>query len=766
MIIYIVDGMIRFHKDQPVELPRSAQKKNTPWIMAISSYDIIYVGDFRELPSQATTAIEQLKAITAAGYRTGLLQLSGIGVNRPARLHRDIRRMTDSGRLAHLDPSRSHSTDLLVAINPSSFTQPFRRGLQIDARFRMVLVQSAFQLIDRHDIFDWATINRNAEDFLGGEITWAPTNSIVRAQLNSLERWPRLSDVDWHECIDPAEWQMPRNGLHSSKPIVGRSAPPVDEAWPISVAEILSLYPDDTQCFVHILDGGPVLKALIGRYPENWNVFTSSEMTEKEFLSSIDFFVHSHHPAHANTVDPSLLRAMASGAVAILPPSYKAVFGESVAYAETSDVANEVRNLFVNRTRYLAMSEAGTHMVHDQFSPESLIDRIGKLVGPPERASTDIMVPGLELRPEDTLDRRRVMFITINGVGMGHLTRMLAIAKRCKKPIEPVFVTMSQALKVLRQQGYLAEYIPSRQYLDCDLNRWNESLRDEINEMISFYDPAVVIFDGNVPYQGLIEAIKANPAPRFIWSRRGMWRSDNTDIVGREKHFDIVLEPGDLAALDDHGITTRYRDRTFQVGPIRLLGPSEMLSREEARKELGLDVERPAVLIQLGAGNNYDYRSIHNLALAHTMDRYDAQIAVGEWLISDRSIDLPEGVTRMPGYPFAKYFKAFDMAISAVGYNSFHELLFAGVPTIFVPNEAMEQDNQLARALYADRQGLAVCVRTKEIYRLTAAIDRFFQPEERERIKSRLMALDPTNGAAEAASLIHELAYSRHVDRP
>lgn len=735
--------------------------------MAISSYDIIYVGDFREPPSRTTTAIDQLQAITAAGYRAGLLQLTGNGFNRPARLHRDVRHMIDSGRLAHLDPNRSVSTKLLVATDPSSFAEPFRRGLQIDAEFRVILVRSTSELTEYHHIRDWATIDRNAEDVLGGDIIWAPMNSITRAHLNDLERYPRLSDSDWHDCIDPSEWHLPRIGLHSSKPVIGRSGPPVGEAWPISIPDILSLYPNDPQCSVRIFDGGPVLKALLGRYPKNWNVFTSDEMTEKEFLSSIDFYVHSHHPTHTNTIDPSLLRAMASGAVAILPPSYETIFGQAAVYAEPSKIAHEVRSLFVNRTSYVAMSEEGVRIVRDQFSPGSLIDRISELIGPPESQTAVHMVPGLELcSRQASLDRRRVMFITINGVGMGHLTRMLAIAKRCKKPIEPVFVTMSQALKVLRQQGYLAEYIPSRQYLDCDLNKWNESLRDEVNEMISFYDPAVVVFDGNVPYQGLIEAIKANPAPWFIWSRRGMWRSDNTDIVGREKHFDIVLEPGDLAALDDHGITTRYRDRTFQVGPIRLLGPSEMLSREEARKELGLDMERPAVLIQLGAGNNYDYRSIHNLALAHAMDRYDAQIAVGEWLISDRTIDLPKGVVRMPGYPFARYFKAFDMAISAVGYNSFHELLFAGVPTIFVPNEAMEQDNQLARALYADRQDLAVCVRTKEIYRLTKAIDRFFQLEERERTKSRLMALNPTNGATEAASLIYELAYSRRIDRP
>ena len=411
------------------------------------------------------------------------------------------------------------------------------------------------------------------------------------------------------------------------------------------------------------------------------------------------------------------------------------------------------------------VGETGARLIRSQFSYRHLASRISELIGEPEHSEVGSLDRQSSTPAQLNRTPRRVMFITINGVGMGHLTRMLAIAKRCSPAIEPVFVTMSQALKVLREQGYLAEFIPSRQYLNCDLNQWNRFLGEELNEMISFYDPAVIVFDGNVPYQGVIDAIKANPDCWCIWSRRGMWRADNKEIIDRERHFDVVVEPGDLAASDDHGITKHFQDRTHHVRPIRLLDSSEMLPREEARRELGLDSEKPAVLIQLGAGNNFDYRGVHNTAIAHIQDRHDAEIAVGEWLISEQRIILPETVARMPSYPFSRYFNAFDFAISAVGYNSFHELLFAGVSTIFVPNENMSQDNQFARALFADRHGLAFCVRTKEIYKLTETIDRLFDPAERDLIRSRLVQLDQLNGAANAAALVDELAYSRRVVR-
>jgi UDP-N-acetylglucosamine:LPS N-acetylglucosamine transferase len=88
------------------------------------------------------------------------------------------------------------------------------------------------------------------------------------------------------------------------------------------------------------------------------------------------------------------------------------------------------------------------------------------------------------------------------------------------------------------------------------------------------------------------------------------------------------------------------------------------------------------------------------------------------------------------------------------------------VPAIFVPNEHPQQDDQLARAQFAERHGLGACVRVRDIYRLSACIDRLLRPDERQRIGERCAALDRSNGAPELAAFIEEMAYSRKVDRP
>jgi UDP-N-acetylglucosamine:LPS N-acetylglucosamine transferase len=147
-------------------------------------------------------------------------------------------------------------------------------------------------------------------------------------------------------------------------------------------------------------------------------------------------------------------------------------------------------------------------------------------------------------------------------------------------------------------------------------------------------------------------------------------------------------------------------------------------------------------------------------------ERHDADVRLAEWPIAEAPLALPDGVRAISEFPLSRYARAFDLAISAAGYNSFHELLLAGVPAIFVPNEHPQQDDQLARARFAEHQGLGACVRVREIYRLSACIERLLAPAERRRIARRCATLERGNGALELAGLIEEMAYSRKVDRP
>ena len=48
---------------------------------------------------------------------------------------------------------------------------------------------------------------------------------------------------------------------------------------------------------------------------------------------------------------------------------------------------------------------------------------------------------------------RNIVFVSSNGIGLGHLTRQLAVAERLAAGWHPLFVTMSYAAGLVWAQG-------------------------------------------------------------------------------------------------------------------------------------------------------------------------------------------------------------------------------------------------------------------------------------------------------------------------
>jgi hypothetical protein len=721
-------------------------------------YDIIAIGDFRFPGGTSGAVAEELRAQVAGGYRTGLIQLKGPILQFPHPINPKIRACIDEGLADLLDPDVPVTARLVLAHHPSLFQHLPRRALRIEADARLLIVHHPpFDGFGQPN-YDCGLIHRHAEAVLGGEVVWAPVGPLVRRQFAALDDPPPLLPRDWYNVLDTRPWQVPRSGPLEVRPIIGRHSRPDVLKWPDDRATTLAAYPDDPGFVVRILGGGPFLRDLMGGYPSNWEVLPFDAVPPARFLSTIDFFVYFHHSRWVEAFGRSIVEAMASGAVAVLPRHFEPLFGDGAIYADPHEVRSRVRQLHVDRGAFLRQSRCALAAAESRFGPATHLRRLEDLIGRPRRAARG---SGTSRR------KRRVLFVTSNGVGIGHLTRMLAVARRCPQPLEPMFLTLSPAISIVREQGFLVEYLPFHGRLGCDIQDWNRWLRQELSEVIAFYDPAVLVFDGNVPYQGLVDALRDHLDVWSVWCRRGMWQPGRgKEAISRERHFDAVVEPRDLAGAEDRGLTVQSRARTRLVDPIRLLDAGDILSRGEARTALGIDPSRPAVLLQLGSGNNYDYATLRRVAIALLQERYAADVRVAEWLIAEQPIKPPEGVGILEEYPLSRYLRAFDLVISAVGYNSFHELLLAGVPAIFVPNEHPQQDDQLARARFAERQGVGACVRVREIYRLSAWVERLLQPEERQRIAERCARLDQSNGAFELATFIEEMAYTRRVDRP
>jgi glycosyl transferase family 1 len=134
---------------------------------------------------------------------------------------------------------------------------------------------------------------------------------------------------------------------------------------------------------------------------------------------------------------------------------------------------------------------------------------------------------------------------------------------------------------------------------------------------------------------------------------------------------------------------------------------------------------------------------------------FDAILEPGEFAAAgDEGLTVADraGVTTVApivaGRPYT------DFAVAGADYASFHELLSAGVPTVFVPDPDSALHDQLARARFAAAAGVALCVDRPD--RLDEVLAEAARPEVRAALAKRCAEVAFANGAASAAAWIVE----------
>jgi UDP:flavonoid glycosyltransferase YjiC (YdhE family) len=346
----------------------------------------------------------------------------------------------------------------------------------------------------------------------------------------------------------------------------------------------------------------------------------------------------------------------------------------------------------------------------------------------------------------------RILFTTSNGTGLGHLTRSMAIARRLSPEDEALFMTLSAAAPVVEQMGFPVEYVASYATPGSGNDyRWSRRFRSRLKAVIAEANADVVVFDGTHPYEALLGALPQGT--RVVWCRRPLWKEGSSKVpLRRAGAFDAVLEPGELAEALDEGPTVALRDSAHRVAPIVLLDRKELLVRNEAAAELGLDPSRTTVLVSLGQGP--EVRDANRAALAALAARDDVQVAALASTL-ERADDVPPGVVGLQAtYPMSRYFAAIDACVAAAGYNAFHELIALGVPSLFVPMPR-RTDDQPARARWAEEEGLGLALTGPEDSAMAARIGELL--ERREQIRGALVVRPEPCGAADAAAWLREL---------
>ncbi len=302
----------------------------------------------------------------------------------------------------------------------------------------------------------------------------------------------------------------------------------------------------------------------------------------------------------------------------------------------------------------------------------------------------------------------------------------------------------------------MAEVVSSYRYLGTPFEEWDRWFQCELEQMIDMHSASIIVYDGNAPSDGLVRAAGSRGA-RLVWVRGGMAGNASMPFIENAPYCDLIIEPGELAAELDFGITNARRHEATLVDPMLLLDPDELLSKEAAAEALGLDPARPSALIQLGTGSNRDVFSLIDQIVTE-IRKEDTQIAIAEWSTGAAMPPLWPDVTMLRGHPFGRYYNAFDFSVAAAGYNAFHDIIAAGLPTVFIANTHPSMDDQRARAQYAEDNQLALALDEARPEELSEMIAVLRSEKARDFLRKNCAIMKRKNGAATAAGLIDQLA--------
>ncbi len=716
---------------------------------------IVFLADPR-YPGGTTRALAaEARALFNAGLSAGFCPVLGPELNRGAAIHTDLVPPLADGTLRFVDPASRVRARLAILHHPVVFTHLPARPLGLTTEtLVLVLHHPPFDARGRPS-FDLAAIVRNLVEVFDCAVTLAPVGPAVRAQLGGVAiDGAHLLDDDWSNLLDFAAWPArtvdPGNETH----VIGRHSRPQRSKFPDTLAEALLAYPERPDITVRMLGAADDLPRDYGRVPTNWQLLPFDAEPVRAFLAGLDSYVYLHASDWVEAFGYGILEAVATGVPVILPPRFRATFGPAAIYAAPGDMLAAVERLVADPERSRAHVRAARRHAENRFSVDRFVPRLDRVAPGWDRPATR---PATRPDPPDRPDRPRglrIVMATSNGVGLGHLTRLLAIARRMPEGTQTAFFTMSQGYEIARQAGYLTQFVPFHRATGASQEAWNVALEEEAGDFLDLVQPDVVVFDGNIPYAGLIAALDARRHIRRTWVRRALWRAVDPIIAKRAREFDLIIEPQEYSArLDTMG--RDVRSASIVVPPIVQIAQDERLGRAEARAELGLSADDLAVGLMLGAGTNFAFGAIRQ-AILDDLARRPGVVTV-EIVPPLVALDRHAPQRQVRLYPAARHSAAFDFMVAGAGYNSFHEALMHRVPTVFVPNEAGEMDLQLLRARHALSVGAGELLRARDGIRVPQVLDRMCDAGVRAEMTRRMGRIAQQDGAEQAAALISNL---------
>lgn len=363
---------------------------------------------------------------------------------------------------------------------------------------------------------------------------------------------------------------------------------------------------------------------------------------------------------------------------------------------------------------------------------------------------------------------QRIVLYAVNGSGVGHLTRLVAIsrwlrryARQLDRKLEFWFLTTSEADSILFHERFASFKLPSKTSVGESGIRHSTYLalaKQWIWHSLGLLQPDLFIVDTfpRGSFGELLSTLDLCRRKAFIYRPMKKSFAKRPDFQAMLPLYDRIIIPDRQADLP---VPDKARSLVRHTDQIMVREVVELLPRPVARQRLGVAEDSLAVYISAGGGGDPTAGTQLDQVLAALIADPRLHLIVGAGPLYRGRQHSGERLTWISGGGVTEQMPAFDMAVCAAGYNTYGELMQAGIPTIFLP-QAKVADEQDVRAEGAVESGAAQVLSGEfRVPELLAALEIWREEIPREAAAAAARRLVPVNGARDAAAELLSLIF-------
>jgi UDP:flavonoid glycosyltransferase YjiC (YdhE family) len=560
-----------------------------------------------------------------------------------------------------------------------------------------------------------------------------------------------LSDRQWGPLA--AEGILPMTAVPSGKAPVPDGPPEVFAFLPAEWLEephlptLLAALANMPAFRLSIVTPSPGKDRLKETRHSSLNVYGYSELGPRLFARRADIAVFFGDGVPGERMAAFAMEMMASGKVVIDGTAQGALVATGAPAMRGPEAITALPG-FLDLAVLPNLAEIGRSSAQSDWIAARHIRRLEVAIGLDE-----IRSPGADPAP----DSGRIVFVPTNGSGLGHAQRCALVASDLSDRSRAVFSAFPSCVELIRRRGFPC--LPLVQKSDGHPEEYANDIVNYLRLRRTLRPEDHLVFDGGYVFDSIYRTIHETGC-RATWIRRGLWQPGqvagaNTE---RERAFRDVLVPGE--AFEELNIDYSRGTHVHRVGPI--VQPTPGSAPADVRRRLAetLDTEFDTLVVTMLGGGVASDRTAQIQTISALLDRRPRCLhLVVVWpnsRVSPGHYGWP-GTRVVRTHNSLALAAAADLVVSAAGYNSFHELLYHGIPTIFIPQVAPYLDDQERRARAASERGLAETVLSHELLRLDRAITPFLDGGEGEAMRNRLRDhVLPEPGNRVAARLIED----------